>query len=159
MTTQIAAAPIVMIAIDLNDGSINLADVLQWQALQILSAIPDARIACVNVLRLNRVALDRTLDESGHNKHVDRLARLKDWARPLRLTDDRITYHVLEAMDPAQSILEFANANHVDHIVMGARANSTSRKILGSVSAIVASRALCTVTVVRNRDSISSRSH
>lgn len=31
MATQIAAAPIVMIAIDLNDGSLDLADVLQWQ--------------------------------------------------------------------------------------------------------------------------------
>ena len=159
MATQIAAAPIVMIAIDLNDGSLDLADALQWQALQILGAIPDARIACVNVLKLSRVALDHTLDESGHNKHLDRLARLKDWARPLHITGERITYHVLEAMDPAQSILEFANANHVDHIVMGARANSTSRKFLGSVSAIVASRAPCTVTVVRNRDSSSPKSH
>lgn len=157
MTTQIAAAPIVMLAIDLSEESGSPSDALQRQALQTLEAIPGARIACVNVLKLNRVAIDRTLDESGNNKHVDRLARLKNWAHPLQLADSKITYHVLEAMDPAQSILEFANANHADHIIMGARANSTSRKFLGSVSAVVASRAPCTVTVVRNRESVSSR--
>lgn len=153
IATQIASAPIVMIAIDLEDGSSELAAALQQQALHTLNAIPDARIACVNVLKLNRVAIDRTLDEAGHNKHADRLARLKDWSRPLHLPSEKITYHVLEAFDPARSILDFSGANHVDHIVMGARANSTSRKILGSVSAVVASRAPCTVTVVRNRSS------
>lgn len=101
MTTQIAAAPIVMLAIDLSEESGNLSDALQRQTLQTLGTIPGARIACVNVLKLNRVAIDRTLDESGNNKHVDRLARLKNWAHPLQLADSKITYHVLEAMDPA----------------------------------------------------------
>jgi nucleotide-binding universal stress UspA family protein len=58
---------------------------------------------------------------------------------------------VLEATDPAEAILEYARENTVDHIVMGARDNSTMRKLLGSVSARVASEAPCTVTVVRDR--------
>ncbi|MBI3699834.1 MAG: protein kinase [Afipia sp.] len=155
--TQIAAAPIIMVAIDLGDSTNELSEALQRQVLQTLVAIPDARVACVNVLKLNRVAIDRTLDESGNNKHVDRLARLKGWARSLNLPEDKMTYHVLEAIDPAQALLDFADSNHVDHIVMGARANSTSRKMLGSVSAVVASRAPSTVTVVRSRDPVSSR--
>jgi protein-serine/threonine kinase len=40
----------------------------------------------------------------------------------------------------------------VDHVIMGARASSTMRKILGSVSAKVAAEAPCTVTVVRRRN-------
>jgi nucleotide-binding universal stress UspA family protein len=56
---------------------------------------------------------------------------------------------VLEAVDPANAILEFARANHIDHIVIGARKNSLLRNLLGSVSAKVAAEALCTVTVVR----------
>ena len=57
--------------------------------------------------------------------------------------------HVLEAVDPASAILEFAEVNHVDHIVIGARQNSFVRTLLGSVSAKVAAEAACTVTVVR----------
>jgi nucleotide-binding universal stress UspA family protein len=58
---------------------------------------------------------------------------------------------VLEAVEPAEAILDYARLNNVDHIIMGARANSTMRKLLGSVSARVAAEAPCTVTVVRNR--------
>jgi len=58
---------------------------------------------------------------------------------------------VLEAIDPASAILDFARANHVDHIIIGARSASFVRSLLGSVSAKVASEAPCTVTVVRPR--------
>ena len=54
-----------------------------------------------------------------------------------------------QAVDPAEAILDYARTNYVDHIVLGARTNSTLRNILGSVSAVVASKAPCTVTVVR----------
>jgi hypothetical protein len=63
---------------------------------------------------------------------------------------------VLEAVDPASAILEFTGVNHVDHIVIGARQNSFARKLLGSVSAKVATEAACTVTVVRPPRSASS---
>jgi nucleotide-binding universal stress UspA family protein len=56
---------------------------------------------------------------------------------------------VLAAVDPAAAILEFAEVNHVDHIVIGARQSSMLRTLLGSVSAKVAAEAACTVTVVR----------
>jgi nucleotide-binding universal stress UspA family protein len=101
------------------------------------------------VLRLNKLAIDRTLDEQGRNKHIDRLVALKHWAQPLKLDESRLTVHVLEAFDPADAILVFAQANHVDHIVMGARQNTLARSFLGSVSGKVAEQAPCTVTVVR----------
>jgi nucleotide-binding universal stress UspA family protein len=96
--------------------------------------------------------MDFTLDEEGHNKHVQRLVSLKDWARPLKLGEGRVTFHVLEATDPAEALLDYARLNNVDHVIMGARASSTMRKILGSVSAKVAAEAPCTVTVVRRRN-------
>ncbi|HEY5215606.1 MAG TPA: universal stress protein, partial [Pseudolabrys sp.] len=92
---------------------------------------------------------DTTLDELGHNKHVDRIVGLKDWAEPLKLEERRLTVHVIEAIDPAAAVLEFATVNRVDHILIGARQNSLLRKLLGSVSARVAAEAPCTVTVVR----------
>ena len=111
--------------------------------------MPAARLACKNVLKLGRVTLDRTLDEQGNNKHIDRLVALRHWASPLELDESRLTVHVLEAIDPASAILEFTRVNQVDHIVMGARQNSMLRSLLGSVAGKVAAEAACTVTVVR----------
>lgn len=70
---------------------------------------------------------------------------------PLKAAEGAITYHVIEAVNPADAILEFARQNNVDHIIMGARAASTMRSLLGSVSGAVAANAPCTVTVVRVR--------
>jgi len=111
--------------------------------------LPAARLACLNVLKHGRITLDTTLDEHGHNKHIDRMVSLKNWAEPLKLEEGRLTVHVIEAIDPAAAILDFARANHVDHILIGARQSSLLRKLLGSVSAEVAAAAPCTVTVVR----------
>lgn len=145
-------APIVAIAMNLDDMTDDLAVQLRRTALRMLERSPEARLACLNVLKLNRIAMDQSFDEEGNNKHVQRLVALKDWARPLPLGQERITYHVLEAFDPAEAILDYARVNTVDHIIMGARANSTMRKLLGSVSGRVAAEAPCSVTVVRNRD-------
>jgi serine/threonine protein kinase len=144
-------APIVAVAVNLDDMTDELAGKLRGTALRTLERSPEARLAILNVLKLNRVALDQTLDEEGNNKHVQRLVGLKDWARPMNLDEGQISFHVLEAVDPADTILGYARDNNVDHIIMGARANSTMRKILGSVSAKVAAEAPCSVTVVRNR--------
>src|SRR5438067_1883532 len=149
VAAQLAAGPIVAIALDLTEGSAALNEALRVTAERILATLPSARLACVNVLKLGRVTIDRTLDEEGKNKHVDRLVTLRHWASPLKLDESRLTVHVIEAIDPAAAILEFAEANHVDHIVIGARQHSLSRTLLGSVSAKVAAEAACTVTVVR----------
>jgi eukaryotic-like serine/threonine-protein kinase len=149
MAAQLAASPILAVAVDTAEGSEEINGALRRTAERILATLPSARLACVNVLKLGRITIDRTLDEQGHNKHVDRLVALKHWASPLKLDENRLTVHVLEAIDPASAILEFVAANHVDHIVIGARQDSMMRTLLGSVSAKVAAEAPCTVTVVR----------
>jgi serine/threonine protein kinase len=149
VAAQLASGPIVAIALDTTEGSLALNEALRVTTARILSTLPSARLACLNVLKLGRVTLDRTLDEQGNNKHVDRLVALRHWAAPLKLDESQLTVHVLEAVDPAAAILEFSQANHVDHIVIGARQNSLVRTLLGSVSAKVAAEAPCSVTVVR----------
>jgi len=146
---QLNAAPIVAIAVDLAEASAAVHDALRQAAERTLTTLPSARLACINVLKQGLVTLDTTLDEQGRNKHVDRLVALKHWAEPLKLSDDRVTYHVLEAIDPAEAILAYARENPVDQILIGARQNSLLRKLLGGVSAKVAAEAVCTVTVVR----------
>lgn len=144
-------AAIILVAIDLAAINSRLSELLRATARRILDNAPGARIACLNVLKRGRIMLDRSTDEDGENVHVHRLVELKHWAEPLKLGDSAVTFHVLESPDPAAAILDFAVANNVDHIVMGARANSTLRSLLGTVSAEVAANAPCTVTVVRER--------
>jgi eukaryotic-like serine/threonine-protein kinase len=149
LAAQLDSGPIVAIALDIAEGAGELNEALRVTAERILATLPSARLACLNVLKLGRVTIDRTLDEQGNNKHIDRLVALRHWAQPLKLDENRLSVHVLEAVDPAAAILEFAEVNHVDHIVIGARQNSLVRALLGSVSAKVAAEAPCTVTVVR----------
>ena len=149
LAAQLAACPILTVALDTAEGSEPLNEALRVTVGRILATLPSARLACLNVLKLGRVTIDRTLDEQGNNKHIDRLVTLRHWASPLKLDESRLTVHVLEAVDPAAAILEFADVNHVDHIVIGARQNSFVRTLLGSVSSKVAAEAPCSVTVVR----------
>jgi nucleotide-binding universal stress UspA family protein len=148
VAAQIASSPIVAVALDA-EGAAELNEALRVTTERILATLPSARLACVNVLKLNRLAVDRTLDEQGSNKHIDRLVALRHWASPLKLDESRLTVHVLESVDPAAALLEFAEANQVDHVIIGARQSSLRRTLLGSVSAKVAAEASCTVTVVR----------
>lgn len=150
-TSGAADAPIVMVALNLAETPAELAQELRNTVSRILERAGNARLACVNVLKQSRIALDSSLDEKGDNKHVGRIVELKDWARPLELPPSRLSFHVLEASDVAEAILDYAGTNTVDHIVMGARANSAMRKLLGSVAGKVASEAPCTVTVVRSK--------
>jgi eukaryotic-like serine/threonine-protein kinase len=149
MAAQLASSPIVAVALDTAESSSALNEALRVTAERMLATLPSARLACLNVLKLGRVTIDRTLDEEGNNKHIDRMVALKHWASPLKLDDSRLTVHVLEAFDPASAILEFAQVNKVDHLIVGARQDSMLRSLLGSVSAKVAAEATCTVTVVR----------
>src|SRR4249920_2153588 len=127
VAAQLASGPIVVVALDTEEGSGTLNECLRRTAAQLLSTLPSARLACLNVLKLGRITLDKTLDEHGNNKHIDRLVALRHWASPLDLDEGRLTVHVLEAIDPASAILEFTRVNQVDHIVMGARQNSMLR--------------------------------
>jgi len=149
LAAQLASSPIVAVALDTAEGSEPLNEAMRVTAQRVLATLPSARLACLSVLKLGRLTIDRALDEEGNNKHIDRLVALRHWAQPLKLDESRLSVHVLEAVDPASAILEFAAVNHVDHIVLGARQNSLKRSLLGSVSARVAAEAPCTVTVVR----------
>ncbi len=61
----VAGAPIIMVAIDLPDSPETLSQALRANVERLLTTAPHARVACVNVLKQSRLAIDRTLDESG----------------------------------------------------------------------------------------------
>jgi nucleotide-binding universal stress UspA family protein len=147
---QLARAPIVAVAVDIAQGSEALAETLRVTARRILQTEPGARLACITVQKTNRIGMDTIVDKEGRNLHAQNLVALKHWARPLELAPEKITFHVLEAPDPATAIVEYARINDVDHIVIGSRGSSALRRYLGSVSSQVVAEADCTVTVVKS---------
>ncbi|MDR7332346.1 bifunctional serine/threonine-protein kinase/universal stress protein [Roseateles asaccharophilus] len=150
---QLSRSPIVMAAVEVDRGTPELRDQLCETVRRIVQTETGARLACVAVMRVNRIGLDELTDQHGQSLHVKQLIALKHWALPIRkalkLEDGRLTFHVLEAPDVAEALVDFAQRNGVDHIVMGARGASTLRRYLGSVSGYVVAESACTVTVVR----------
>jgi eukaryotic-like serine/threonine-protein kinase len=146
------AAPIIVVAIGPKTINGPLGVALRDKLATTLAATPQARVVAMTILRDEELSLSPGEQATTSNRHVARIVALKHWAKPLGLRDQAISYHVPEAASPAEAILEYARANHVDHIIMGARAESAIRTILGSVSAQVAAHAPCTVTVVRKRE-------
>lgn len=149
--------PIVLVALDIGGSDAALLDAVRAAVQRVLQTEPGARLACLAVMKTQRIAIDMPLEKDGSSKHVNLLVQLKHWARPVLTTlalsklqlDARVTFHVIEAPDPAAAIVDYARKNQVDHIVMGARSNSVLRRYLGSVSARVVAESACTVTVVR----------
>ena len=112
-------------------------------------AINITRIACVNIIKTAVLGIDQTTDAAGENLHVARLVALRAWARGLELAEAQLTFTVLEGSDPGAAIIDHAVQVRADHILMGARGHSTTRRYLGSVSSQVVAEAPCSVTVIR----------
>ena len=146
-----ALATVILVAVDLSGGADELAQTVRSEAARILWTAPGAKLACLTVLKTRLIGEDPSVSEDGKSTYVSRLVQLKDWARPYELPEGLISYHVIEALDPAQAILDFAARNDVGHIIIGARGSSALRRHLGSVSAKVVAEALCSCTVIRLR--------
>jgi len=151
LAQQLARAPVILAAVDLSHGADPLAEAVRLHVRRALEAEPYARLACLTVLKSKMLGEDPLHDADGRSLYHGRLVALKEWARPFQTQDDTISYHVLEGVDAAAAILDYAGHNGIDHIVMGARSSSVFRRHLGSVSAKVVAGAPCSVTVVRLR--------
>ena len=77
-------------------------------------------------------------------------SQLMEWAKPLKMGTERVSFHVLEALDPASRIVEFANDNNAAMIMIGA-----SHKIPNKVApwrtsmTKIVEEAHCSVHIVR----------
>jgi len=149
LMAQMDKAPILMVAVDLSPDMESLAASLLRAVQRMLVIQPDARVACVNVIKTARIGIDSITEEDGTHMHVSRLVSLRAWADELDLPAERLTFTVLENPDPGSAIIDYATHNHVDHILMGARGHSSTRRYLGSVSSQVVAEAPCSVTVIR----------
>lgn len=144
-----AGPSIILVAVDLSGEYDQLAEAILAETRRLLAAREDSWLACLTVLRTEIIRETQSVDEHGRSAYINRLVALKDWARPLHLHEDRVSYHVIEAVSAADAILNYADHNDIDHIVLGARSSSAVRRHLGSVSTKVVAEAHCSVSVVR----------
>jgi nucleotide-binding universal stress UspA family protein len=117
-----------------------------------LMAAGSARLAAVTVIRPSSELGGSTAADAATSRQIQHLLLLRQWAEPLALAPGRISFHVLEAKDPADALLDYARVNGVDHVVIGAPPRDLPLKsVLRTVSTKVAADARCTVTVARPR--------
>ncbi|SER87366.1 universal stress protein [Natrinema salaciae] len=93
-------------------------------------------------------------DSQTHERAVERGEEFGDQARERAddagILETTILEHAVETGQPARTILEFADENGVDHVVMGSHGRTgVARVLLGSVAETVMRRAPIPVTVVR----------
>jgi hypothetical protein len=149
LASQAAAAPIVLVAlafgppIDSVGGGQSdeaLREALRRSVRRLCGADGRCRIACATVVPPAAALTGEGDAATATGRHIRQLVELRRWARPLELAEERLTYHVLESEKPVAALIDYASVNEVDQIL-----------VAGNLAAEVASRAPCSVTVVRAR--------
>jgi serine/threonine protein kinase len=133
--------PIVMVAVDTMHLDDPRLPALQRVSAQILSLSAEFRVICVSVVPAP--------PSTESNLQLEHLIRLRHWTEPLRLPAQRLSLHVIASANAAEALLEFARANNVDLIVLGAPGPQDSRSWWRSVASTVTANAHCSVHVVR----------
>lgn len=147
MSWATQAAPIVVVAVPTQHTNDALFDALRHAVERVRLGQPACRLACVTVVP--PATGGDELADSAVGQHLKHQVLLRQWARPLLLSDEAITYHVLESSQPARALVDYANSNSVDQIILGASTRGGRRP--GSVSGRVAAEASCHVLLVRVR--------
>ena len=148
--SQLAATPIIMVAVDTGNPDDERQPALQRATAQILSLSSEFRLICVSVIA-RLVAAESSIDgETASGIYLDHLARLRHWVEPLQLPPRRLSLHVIESANPENALLEFAHNNNVDLIVLGApHPSQLGLAWWRSVASGVTANAHCSVHVVR----------
>lgn len=129
---------------------------LAEDALAHTLAVHDCRVTVLNVV----TPLDEPLSEGGilevddsrKETAEDHAEAVLARAREQAASADRSIETTVETGDPADTILEYAEAEGVDHIVMGSHSeanNALARRLLGTVATKVVGESPVPVTVIR----------
>ena len=113
-------APLMIAAIDTRQSDEDLRERMQTTAKNLLQAYPESRLVCISTISSTPTFEGSQENESASGIVRGHLVQLMDWAKPLKLPPERISYHVLEALDPASRIVEFAKDNDASLILIGA---------------------------------------
>lgn len=143
-------APVIMVAVDTSHPEDPRHAALQWTTRRMASLNLEFRMICLSVVPPASIDEERPVETSSSGLQLIHKVRLKNWIEPMGLPPERVTFHVIESTTPAESILEFAAANHVNLIVLGAPAPSEAAMAWWrSTASSVTANAHCSVHVVR----------
>jgi nucleotide-binding universal stress UspA family protein len=157
--SQVAATPIIMVAVDTGNPDDERQPALQRVTAQILSLSSEFRLICVSVIAVTVAAESAVDGETASGTYLDHKARLRHWVEPLRLPPRRLSLHVIESANPESALLEFARNNNVDLIVLGApHPAQLGLAWWRSVASRVTANAHCSVHVVRVPERVEGRS-
>ncbi len=146
---QIDETPIIMVAVPHRDISDATLYSLRQAVARSLGTRPGARLACVTVISPGETP-GHDAASSETTVHRRYLGMLRQWAQPLDLNGQTVSFHVLESGDVAQALLRYAQGNHVSMIVMGAATHGLQmQRLLTTVPIKVAMQAPCTVILVK----------
>lgn len=149
-TARLSGASIVVAAIATHHTNEEQFEALREAVKPLLDGEARRRLACVTVIRPSPALGGSQPGETATERRIAHLVRLRHWAESLRLAPGRVSFHVLESGDPADAIVDYARANQVDHVVVGAPPGDLPLMgLLGTVATKVTAAAPCTVTVVR----------
>jgi len=146
---KIEEVPIIMVAIPHKDVLDSTLYSLRQAVARSLGTRPGARLACVTVISPGQTSAssDEKSETSVHRRY---LANLYQWAKPLDMPGHQTSYHVLEANDVAQALVNYAAGNHVSLIVMGAATHGLkTQRFVATVPIKVAMDAPCTIILVK----------
>jgi len=148
--TARGAAPVIMVAVDTAHPDDERIVEIRAATRRLIAASADYRLMCVAVIEAAPLGEGADLAETASGRHLAHAVRLRHWAEPLGLPPSRQSLHVIEASDPAQTLLDLARANHVDVVVLGAP-KSTDRTLAWwrSTASTVAAEAHCSVHLAR----------
>ena len=113
-------APLMIAAIDTRQSDEDLRERMQTTAKNLLQAYPESRLICLSTIASTPTYEGNHESQTASGIVRGHLVQLMDWAKPLKLPPERISYHVLEALDPASRIVEFAKDNDASLILIGA---------------------------------------
>ena len=113
-------APLMIAAIDTRQSDEALRERMQITAKNLLQAYPESRLICLSTIASTPTYEGNHESQTASGIVRGHLVQLMEWAKPLKLPPERISYHVLEELDPASRIVEFAKDNDASLILIGA---------------------------------------
>lgn len=139
---QVEQAPIVMVAVPWKDASDATLYSLRAAAKRALTVRPGARLACVTVVSPS--------EDDATGVHRGQLERLRQWARGLDLEGRQVSFHVIEAGDVAQALVQYARQNAISLMILGAATHGLRlQRLIATVPLRVAMDAPCSVMLVK----------
>jgi eukaryotic-like serine/threonine-protein kinase len=112
---------------------------------------PGARLACVTVIGPG----DSDPTDSRQSEvqvHRRQLEAMRQWAQGLELEGHQMSFHVLESLDVADALVQYARSNNVNLMILGAATHGLKlQRLIATVPVRVAMDAPCSVMLVKQK--------